>query len=183
MVPAITERSKKEPLLRTRFLSHGTLEIRDIAASRRFYEEVLGLEVVQQAPMALFVRLGGDHVYAAVETAGDHGDMPLLHHNGLDVGSDDEVDQSYQKILDVRDDYGIQQVTRPVRQHGAYSFYLKDRDGNWWEICHLPRGGYSFRFRNEEFDLTGRHHLSKGELLRVYQGAAAEFEAAGNPVT
>jgi len=56
-VPGITHRSTRQPLLKTRFLSHGTLECRDIAATRRFYEEVLGLEVVQQAPLALFVRL------------------------------------------------------------------------------------------------------------------------------
>jgi len=38
---------KPRPALKLRFLSHGTLESRDLAFSRRFYEEFLGLEIVQ----------------------------------------------------------------------------------------------------------------------------------------
>jgi catechol 2,3-dioxygenase-like lactoylglutathione lyase family enzyme len=173
-MPGITHRSTTKPLLRTQFLSHGTLEVGDIAASRRFYEEVLGLEVVQQAPMALFVRLGGNHVYACVETKGERREMPLLYHNGLDVSSRDEVDESYRKILQVQEEYGIRQVTRPAEQHGGYSFYLQDLDGNWWEILYLPEGGYAFRFRDSRFDLTGRTDLSKAEIRQVYRKAMDE---------
>jgi len=89
-MPGITTRSTKQPLLKTRFLSHGTLECRDIAATRRFYEEVLGLEVAQQAPVALFVRLGSKHCYAVVETPNET-EMSLMAHNGIDLGSEDEV--------------------------------------------------------------------------------------------
>lgn len=56
-MPGITHRSTRPPQVKTRLLSRGTLECRDIAASRRFYEEALGLEVAQQAPVALFIRL------------------------------------------------------------------------------------------------------------------------------
>ncbi|WP_405641003.1 VOC family protein [Streptomyces uncialis] len=166
-MPGITHRSTKTPLLKTKFLSHGTLECRDIAASRRFYEEVLGLEVVQQAPMALLVRLGSDHCYAAVETPGE-GEMPLMNHNGLDVASDEEVRQAHETLHEVKDEYGIRQITKPVRQHGTYAFFLQDLDGNWWEICHLPRGGYAFRFENSEVDLTGRDDLSPQETRSRY---------------
>jgi catechol-2,3-dioxygenase len=176
-VPGITHRSTKKPLLRTRFLSHGTLEVRNLAASRRFYEEVLGLEVVQQAPMALFIRLGGNHVYACVETHGDRPDMPLLYHNGLDLGSKEEVDEAHAKLLAVSEEYGIRQITKPVNQHGTYAFYLQDLDGNWWEICYLPQGGYSFRFRDERFDLTGRTDLTKAEIQAIYQKAMYEVES------
>ena len=47
------------PALKLNFLSHGTLESRDLAFSRRFYEEFLGLEVVQTSPISLLIRLGG----------------------------------------------------------------------------------------------------------------------------
>ncbi|MEK8174133.1 FAD-dependent oxidoreductase [Streptomyces sp. M19] len=148
------------PLLKTRFLSHGTLECRDVAATRRFYEEVLGLEVVQQAPMALLVRLGGDHCYAVVETRADH-EMPLLNHNGLDLGSEEEVREAHAALGRVQEEYGIKKLTRPTHQHGVYSFYVQDLDGNWWEICHLPQRGYAYRFENAEVDLTGRESLSR----------------------
>lgn len=168
-MPGITHRSTKTPLLSTRFLSHGTLECRDIAATRRFYEEVLGLEVVQQAPIALFVRLGSDHCYAVVETPGGDQDMPLMNHNGIDLASDDEVRGAFDMLQRVKDEYGIKRLTKPVHQHGTYAFYLQDLDGNWWEICHLPPGGYRFRFENSEVDLSGRDDLSPDEIRSRYQ--------------
>ena len=45
MSTTITRKSTKPPLLKINFLSHGTLESRDLQVSRRFYEEVLGLDV------------------------------------------------------------------------------------------------------------------------------------------
>ncbi|WP_063043348.1 VOC family protein [Nocardia pseudovaccinii] len=167
-MPGITHRSTRPPLLKTRFLSHGTLESRDIAASRRFYEEVLGLEVVQQAPVSLFIRLGGDHCYAVVESAGGT-EMPLMAHNGIDLSSEDEVRAAYEQLLQVKEEYGIRRLTKPVRQHGTFSFYLHDLDGNWWEICHLPEGGYAYRFNHPETDLTGREDLTDDEIRSRYQ--------------
>ena len=57
---------KPRPALKLKFLSHGTLESRDLAFSRKFYEEFLGLDVVQTSPISLLVRLGGNHTYAFV---------------------------------------------------------------------------------------------------------------------
>jgi catechol 2,3-dioxygenase-like lactoylglutathione lyase family enzyme len=168
-MPGITHRSTKPPLLKTRFLSHGTLECRDIAATRRFYEEVLGLEVAQQAPMALFARLGSDHCYAVVETPGSDQEMPLMNHNGIDLASEEEVRQAHAAILKVKEDYGIKKLTKPVTQHGTYSFFLQDLDGNWWEICYLPPGGYAFRYQYPELDLTGRDDLSQEQIRSLYQ--------------
>lgn len=169
-MPGITHRSTERPLLKTRFLSHGTLECRDIAATRRFYEEVLGLEVVQQAPIALFVRLGSRHCYAVVETGNENAHaMSLMNHNGIDLGSEQEVRNAYDTLLAVRERYGIRKLTKPVRQHGTFSFYLQDLDGNWWEICHLPDGGYAFRFEHAQTDLTGRDDLTPAQVQAIYQ--------------
>lgn len=165
-MPSITHRSTKEPLLKTRFLSHGTLECRDVVATRRFYEEVLGLEVAQQAPVALFVRLGSEHCYAVVETPNET-EMPLMAHNGIDLGSEDEVREAYDLLASVKDEYGIRKLTKPITQHGTYSFYLQDLDGNWWEICHLPAGGYAYRFDHAETDLTGRTDLTPEEIREI----------------
>jgi catechol-2,3-dioxygenase len=53
---ASTERrGKAAPALKLNFLSHGTLESRDLAFSRRFYKEFLGLEVVQTSPISLLI--------------------------------------------------------------------------------------------------------------------------------
>ena len=42
------QHKKPAPVLKLNFLSHGTLESRDLTFSRRFYEEFLGLEVTQR---------------------------------------------------------------------------------------------------------------------------------------
>ena len=55
-------------MIKTRFISHGTLGSKDLEATRRFYEEFLGLEVVRTSPVSLMIRLGGNHVYAVVYT-------------------------------------------------------------------------------------------------------------------
>src|SRR5262249_49469771 len=46
--------------IKSRFISHGTLGSKDLEASRRFYEEFLGLEVVRTSNVSLMVRLGGN---------------------------------------------------------------------------------------------------------------------------
>lgn len=68
MSKIITKKSTKAPLLNIKFLSHGTLESRDLQASRRFYEEVLGLEVIQHLPNAMTIRHGSNHTYVVVQT-------------------------------------------------------------------------------------------------------------------
>ena len=53
--------AKPEPTLKLKFISHGTLECRDLAFTRRFYEEFLGFEVVQI------------HPYGAIDTVTRYG--------------------------------------------------------------------------------------------------------------
>src|SRR5260370_703936 len=82
------------PALKLNFLSHGTLESRDLAFSRRFYEEFLGLQIVQTSPISLLVRRGGANTIAVVYSK-NVGEMNLLNHNGLDVCTKEEVDESH----------------------------------------------------------------------------------------
>ena len=83
-----------QSVLKTKFISHGTLGSKDLEATRRFYEEFLGLEVVRTSPVSLMIRLGGNHVYAVVYTKKKER-MPRVYHNGLDVDTDAEVDEAW----------------------------------------------------------------------------------------
>jgi catechol 2,3-dioxygenase-like lactoylglutathione lyase family enzyme len=154
MLATSTRKSSKKPLLDIKFLSHGTLEVADLQRSRRFYEEVLGFDVIQNSPVSMMLRKGGDHVYVAVCTPKPQG-MGLMNHNGLDVGSMEEVDKAHQLLESVKDEYGIRKIQRPHKQHGAYAFYFEDLDGNWWEILYNPPRGYSVLFDQPEADFTG----------------------------
>lgn len=135
----------KEPVLKLKFLSHGTLEAYDLGKTRKFYEEFLGLEVVRTSKVSLMIRLGNTNTIAVVKNERKQ-PMPILNHNGLDVAERAEVDQSYEIVMAEKDKWGIKKVTRPVDQHGTRSFYLLDLDDNWWEILCNPEGGYSWMF-------------------------------------
>src|SRR5208282_286343 len=104
-MPGITDRSTREPLLKTLRLGHGTLECVDLNKTRRFYEEVLGLEVLQPSPVSLMVRQDTNHVYAVVETGRVNKEMNMLNHNGLDVASPEAVDEAYELLQKVKEEY------------------------------------------------------------------------------
>src|SRR5262245_66667935 len=93
-MPDSAARRKPAPAIRTTFISHGTLGSKDLDATRRFYEEFLGLEVVRTSPVSLKVRLGGNHVYAVVFSKKKER-MDRLYHNGLDVETDAQVDEAW----------------------------------------------------------------------------------------
>lgn len=148
-----------KPAIRTRFLSHGTLGSRDIKKSRRFYEEFLGLETTQTSPVSLMIRLGGEHVYAVVQVK-KKSEMPRYYHNGIDVETPEEVDKAYEIVLSANEEWGVRDATRPVEQHGTYSFHFWDLDDNCWEILSNPPKGYTWIF--DQGDLDGKGHFEKG---------------------
>jgi catechol 2,3-dioxygenase-like lactoylglutathione lyase family enzyme len=137
MESAVAARPKSvvEPLR----LSHGTLACRDLAKSRRFYEEFLGLEVVRHAKPAMMLRLSTGLYVVCVCIGEKVPDMHLMTHWGLNVASRAEVDRIHAAALAQKDEWGIQRVKNVRDFHGAYGFYLQDRDNNWWEVQYEPR--------------------------------------------
>ena len=96
----------KDPALKLNFLSHGTLESKDLEAAREFYTEFLGLEVVRTSPISLLIRLGGANTIAVVEQKNREEEMPMLNHNGLDVETQEEVDKAYETVIEQREKWG-----------------------------------------------------------------------------
>jgi catechol 2,3-dioxygenase-like lactoylglutathione lyase family enzyme len=155
---AAAQHAKPAPALKLAFLSHGTLESRDLAFSRRFYEEFLGLEIVQTSPISLLVRLGGANTIAVVYSK-NVGEMNLLNHNGLDVRTKEEVDEAHRTVCAQAATWKLKKITKPHLQHGTYSFFFWDGDDNCWEILTNPEGGYSWLF--DEGDQAGKGHLDR----------------------
>lgn len=148
-----------DPVLKLNFMSHGTLESRDLDKTREFYADFLGLEVIRTSPVSLAVRLGGRHTMAVVQQA-NKGQMSLLNHNGLDVETESEVDAAYEKVVEYAEKYSISKITKPREQHGTYSFYFWDLDDNAWEILANPKDGYSWVFELGG-DLEGKGHMER----------------------
>ena len=123
-----------------KILSHGTVTCRDIAASRRFYEEFLGLDCVQIQKRGLLLRKGGYCAIICLEV-GDHvTPVGRQDHWGLDLDSTDEVDRALTLAHERKDEYGIQRISRIATHHGTYSFYFQDLDGNVWEFQYAGGG-------------------------------------------
>ena len=163
------QKDSQKARVKSRFISHGTLASKDLDATRKFYEEFLGLEVVRTSKISLMVRLGGEHVYAVVLSK-NMPEMPRLNHNGIDVQSDGDVDEAYRAVLAAQTAWGLYGITIPKEQHGTYSFLFWDADGNSWEILSNPPGGYSWMF--EGGDLEGKGHWDPA-LRKVQIGDAA----------
>lgn len=147
----LPENCTVEPKARTSILkpyciSHGTLEVFDLKASRRFYEEFLGLECVRHGKPAMVIRLGMRFHVVCVEVGDQVHPCSLLNHWGIDVSSRAEVDEAHANALKYKEKYGIRQVLPQQDMHGVYSFYLEDRDHNWWEVQFYENG-----FQHDDF--------------------------------
>ena len=160
------------PALSTKLYSHATLEAKDVGFTRRFFEEFLGFQTVQMADVSFWARLGGDQIIVVVKSPTKHKDaMPFLNHNGLDVGTDADVDAAYQVELREAEKWGLHKITKPVVQHGTYCFYFWDKDDNAWEILSNPEGGYSWGFALG--DQKGAGHMSR-KFARPDSASAGE---------
>jgi catechol 2,3-dioxygenase-like lactoylglutathione lyase family enzyme len=143
-------KSVVQPML----LSHGTLMCRNMAQSRRFYEEFLGLEVVRHAKPAMMLRLKSG-MYVVCVCRGEHlPEQHVLTHWGVNVASREEVERAHAEAHRLKAKYGIRKITKLKDQHGAYAFYLQDLDYNWWEIQYEPRTIDVFFAAGERFDMS-----------------------------
>ena len=155
----VMEEPKIKPTLKLNFYSHATLECKDIAFTRKFFEEFIGFETVLMSPASFWARMGGDQIIVVVKSAEPSGDMNFLNHNGLDVSTDAAVDEAYEAVKRDAEKWQLKKITKPMVVHGTYCFYFWDCNGNAWEILSNPKGGYSWGF--ELGDQSGAGHMSK----------------------
>ena len=151
---AITDPKNQGSVLHPYMISHGTLECRSLAKSRKLYEEFLGLECVVHSPTSMAIRCGLKFHITAVEVGDALHPGNVLNHWGLDLESRDAVDKAYADIIAEKERYGMAEVKQPMDRHGVYSFYLQDLDGNWWEIQH-----YDGFLHDDIFDFGDQYAL------------------------
>ena len=89
-------------------ISHGTLEVFSLKASRRFYEEFLGLECVRHGKPAMVIRLGMRFHVVCVEVGDQVHPCSVLNHWGVDVTSRAEVDAAHANAIKYQKEYGFQ---------------------------------------------------------------------------
>jgi catechol 2,3-dioxygenase-like lactoylglutathione lyase family enzyme len=126
-------------------LRHLALRVTDLARSRAFYEQVLGMKVVWEpdADNAYFSS-GTDnlalHQIAQGELAAyDPPKAQLLDHVGVILDSPQAVDRMFQTVEPIIGTLGGA-IVKPPKQHrdGSYSFYFSDPDGNTIQALYEP---------------------------------------------
>jgi catechol-2,3-dioxygenase len=127
-------------------LSHGTIECMDHKASRRFYEEVLGLGSVRPLPAAQYLWNGGPWSLVCVGIGVETKPQGVENRFCLRVTSAADVDTARDTALRLRAEHKIREIS-PIEVNGdVRSFTLRDLDANWWEISNTSGAIYDEAF-------------------------------------
>lgn len=128
-----------------RGLRHLALRVTDLPRSRRFYEQLLGMNAVWEPdPDNVYFSSGNDnlalHQISKSEMESyDLTKTQLLDHMGVILDSPAAVDLMYQTILPKIASLGGR-IAKEPKQHrdGSYSFYFADPDGNLIQALYEP---------------------------------------------
>ena len=146
-----------------------TLESVDVAESVRFFREFLGLDAESYGHY--FFSRGNDGVNViGVQVAVMEYPQPLLNHHGITLysGREELIDGLRQSAEANAQAFGVMKILPATYQHGSYSFYLQDRDTNWWEIEILEElDPYEQTLKDGESDAGDR--CRTGSPLRPHQ--------------
>jgi catechol 2,3-dioxygenase-like lactoylglutathione lyase family enzyme len=118
-------------------LRHLALNVRDLAAMKRFYVDLLGFTVEWEPdPDNVYLSSGIDNLALHRSAAGTSGAPPQsLDHLGVIVRAADDVDR-WAAFLESR---GVTLKAKPkTHRDGARSLYFVDPDGNSIQIIHHP---------------------------------------------
>ncbi len=143
-------------------VGHVVLAVSDVARSKLFYQDVLGMEIISDRPNqgpAAFMSFGSQHHDIALFQAPDgaeRGELGLVHIAFQVEGDEDELRAMRQRVLDA----GYEVENQAF--HGiTKSVYFRDPDGNRLEIYFdtlepeegkrylSERGGYGNRITEE----------------------------------
>lgn len=121
-------------MLNTQGMLHFSLAVTDLDRSRKFYEGVLNLKVVEQSPRMVFLQTGDDYLILA------KGDEPLRYdtnkstpvHHAFRVKPEE-----FQSSIDHLREHGVEVFNIENRNTGVFwgpQAYFLDPDGNKLEI-------------------------------------------------
>jgi catechol 2,3-dioxygenase-like lactoylglutathione lyase family enzyme len=119
-------------------LTHGTIESNNLDVSRRFYREVLGLDVVSPSPSVKphYVKHSSTPWYI-VSLQVPQSEKKILgprQRFTLAVESASALTEAHRWLKESSEEAGVTALTEPMEDNRSVSFLLSDPDNNWWEI-------------------------------------------------
>jgi catechol 2,3-dioxygenase-like lactoylglutathione lyase family enzyme len=117
-------------------LTHGTVQCNNLEETRNFYEEVLGLEVVQLWPNSLYVKHQSSPWYVVNLQAPPETRRYMRQQQRftLALESADAVYNAREWLNQHQGDFAISELFNIQNENSGPSFLLSDLNQNWWEI-------------------------------------------------
>jgi catechol 2,3-dioxygenase-like lactoylglutathione lyase family enzyme len=135
-----------KPLVTPHLLSHGTVECQDMAKTRRFYEEFLGIDVIRPLPEAQYMWRGGAWTVVCVHVDGEPKEQGPENRFELALASASDVKAAHAAALAQKSAFDMKKVTDLSERNGIVSFMIQDLDNAWWEISNVTLKHYDDLF-------------------------------------
>ena len=146
--------STATPLIHNELFSHGTYECSEMAPTRRFLADFLGLDIVRPLPEAQYMWKGGPWSVICVRVQdGEAKEQGTQNHFKLSVATDADVDAAHAAALAHKDEFGIKRVLDVETSDGHRAFKLLDLNNTWWEISTVSQAYFDDVFAKGD----GRH--------------------------
>ena len=122
-------------------LTHGTIEMDNLEATQLFYQQGLGLEVVQLWPSSIYLKhpLSPWYIVNLTVPKENRAYIGKWQRFTLSVESREDVKQAHEELKASARQFGIEQLedVREEDDSQKASFLLCDLNRNWWEIASL----------------------------------------------
>ena len=114
--------------------THGTLQCDNTEKSRRFYVEVLGLEIAAGFNMAQYIKHPSTPWYIVVLQRAPRQYLAPVNRFTLQLGSKAEIEQAHRDFAAAGDSMGITELGKLEANGDQPHFIFSDLDKNWWEL-------------------------------------------------
>jgi catechol 2,3-dioxygenase-like lactoylglutathione lyase family enzyme len=114
--------------------THGTLQCDNIERSRRFYVEILGLEIAAGFNTAQYIKHPSTPWYIVVLQRSPRQYLAPVNRFTLAMGSVAEVEQAHHEFVMNKQAIGITELGDIHSPNGKVNFIFSDLDKNWWEL-------------------------------------------------
>jgi catechol 2,3-dioxygenase-like lactoylglutathione lyase family enzyme len=114
--------------------THGTLQCDNIERSRRFYVEVLGLEIAAGFNVAQYIKHPTAPWYIVVLQRRPRQYLAPVNRFTLQMTTSAEVEQAHREFATKGKEIGIADLGKLESANGQAKFIFSDLDRNWWEL-------------------------------------------------